>query len=118
MLLEDVWLRYHRRGPWVLRAAQARIEPGEVAVVLGRNGVGKSSLLQLAAGVLRPGRGRVVDRPRHIGWVPERFPPPTSPSPSRPTSPRWAGSPGCPGPGRRGRPTGGPSGWAWPGSGA
>ncbi|MEU4713912.1 ATP-binding cassette domain-containing protein [Micromonospora purpureochromogenes] len=74
MLLEDVWLRYHRRGPWVLRAAQARIEPGEVAVVLGRNGVGKSTLLQLAAGVLRPGRGRVVDRPRHVGWVPERFP--------------------------------------------
>ncbi|MEU5942520.1 ATP-binding cassette domain-containing protein [Micromonospora sp. NPDC047548] len=74
MRLEDVWLRYHRRGPWVLRAVRARIEPGELAVVLGRNGVGKSTLLQLAAGVLRPGQGRVVDRPRQVGWVPERFP--------------------------------------------
>ncbi|MEU0549405.1 ATP-binding cassette domain-containing protein, partial [Micromonospora sp. NPDC005979] len=52
----------------------AQIGPGEVAVVLGRNGVGKSTLLQVAAGVLRPGRGRVVDRPDRVGWVPERFP--------------------------------------------
>lgn len=74
MRLEDVWLRYRRRGPWVLRATDARVGPGEVVVVLGRNGVGKSTLLQVAAGVLRPSRGRVTDRPRHVGWVPERFP--------------------------------------------
>ncbi|WP_262283029.1 ATP-binding cassette domain-containing protein [Micromonospora sp. MA102] len=74
MRLEGVWLRYHRRGPWVLRQTDVAIGPGEVAVVLGRNGVGKSTLLQLAAGVLRPTRGRVVDRPPAVGWVPERFP--------------------------------------------
>ncbi|MFI2661427.1 ABC transporter ATP-binding protein [Micromonospora carbonacea] len=74
MRWEDVWLRYHRRGPWVLRQVDLRLGAGEAAVVLGRNGVGKSTLLQLAAGVLRPARGRVVDRPRHVGWVPERFP--------------------------------------------
>ncbi|MEU7751478.1 ATP-binding cassette domain-containing protein [Micromonospora sp. NPDC049171] len=74
MRLENVWLRYHRRGPWVLRGVDVRIGPGEVAVVLGRNGVGKSTLLQVAAGVLRPGRGRVTDRPARVGWVPERFP--------------------------------------------
>ncbi|WP_433127367.1 ABC transporter ATP-binding protein [Micromonospora sp. CA-240977] len=74
MRLENVWLRYHRRGPWVLRDVDARLDPGEVAVVLGRNGVGKSTLLQVAAGVLRPGRGRVTDRPARVGWVPERFP--------------------------------------------
>jgi ABC-2 type transport system ATP-binding protein len=74
MRLEDVWFRYHRRGPWVLRDVRVRIGPGEVAVVLGRNGVGKSTLLQAAAGVLRPSRGRVTDRPARVGWVPERFP--------------------------------------------
>ncbi|MGI5523977.1 ABC transporter ATP-binding protein [Micromonospora sp. CA-259024] len=74
MRLENVWLRYHRRGPWVLRGVDVRIGPGEVAVVLGRNGVGKSTLLQAAAGVLRPGRGRVTGRPARVGWVPERFP--------------------------------------------
>ncbi|SCL14000.1 ATP-binding cassette domain-containing protein [Micromonospora inyonensis] len=74
MRLENVSVRYHRRGPWVLRQADAEVGPGEVAVVLGRNGAGKSTLLQVTAGVLRPTRGRVVDRPRHVGWVPERFP--------------------------------------------
>ncbi|TDC29842.1 ATP-binding cassette domain-containing protein, partial [Micromonospora sp. 15K316] len=48
--------------------------PGEAAVVQGRNGVGKSTLLQVAAGVLRPTRGRVVERPAAVSWVPERFP--------------------------------------------
>ncbi|SCE96258.1 ABC transporter [Micromonospora matsumotoense] len=74
MRLENVRLRYGRGGPWVLRGVTARLDPGEVAVALGRNGAGKSTLLQLCAGVLRPVRGRVVDRPRHVGWVPERFP--------------------------------------------
>ncbi|MEU8328007.1 ATP-binding cassette domain-containing protein [Micromonospora sp. NPDC048839] len=74
MRLENVWLRYHRRGPWVLHDVDVRIGPGEVAVVLGRNGAGKSTLLQVAAGVLRPDRGRVTDRPARVGWVPERFP--------------------------------------------
>ncbi|MDG4806292.1 ATP-binding cassette domain-containing protein [Micromonospora sp. WMMD1120] len=74
MRLENVWLRYHRRGPWVLRGIDARLGPGEVAIVLGRNGAGKSTLLQVATGVLRPGRGRVTGRPGRVGWVPERFP--------------------------------------------
>ncbi|RKN13356.1 ATP-binding cassette domain-containing protein [Micromonospora musae] len=74
MRLENVWLRYHRRGPWVLRDAAIGIAPGEAAIVQGRNGAGKSTLLQLAAGVLRPTRGRVVERPTVVGWVPERFP--------------------------------------------
>lgn len=72
--LDEVWLRYGRRGGWVLRGVTATLAPGEVAVVLGRNGVGKSTLLQVVAGVLRPSRGRVRERPPVVGWVPERFP--------------------------------------------
>ncbi|WP_329107113.1 ABC transporter ATP-binding protein [Micromonospora sp. NBC_01699] len=74
MRLLEVWLRYRRRTPWVLRSVELDLAPGEVAVVLGRNGAGKSTLLQLTAGVLRPTRGVVRDRPRVVGWVPERFP--------------------------------------------
>lgn len=48
--------------------------PGQVAVVLGRNGVGKTTLLSAAAGLLPADRGRILDRPHRIGWVPERFP--------------------------------------------
>ncbi|WP_249714085.1 ATP-binding cassette domain-containing protein [Rhizomonospora bruguierae] len=72
--LDDVWLRYGRGGGWVLRGVTAALAPGEVAVVLGLNGVGKSTLLQVVAGVLRPSRGAVRERPAVVGWVPERFP--------------------------------------------
>ncbi|AVT39113.1 ATP-binding cassette domain-containing protein [Plantactinospora sp. BB1] len=74
MRLDQVWLRYGARAPWVLRAVEVEIDPGQSAVVLGRNGVGKSTLLQLAVGVLDPTRGVVRDRPGIVGWVPERFP--------------------------------------------
>ncbi|MEO3927542.1 ATP-binding cassette domain-containing protein [Micromonosporaceae bacterium B7E4] len=74
MRLDQVWLRYGVRTPWVLRAVEVEIGPGQSAVVLGRNGVGKSTLLQVAVGVLDPTRGVVRDRPSTVGWVPERFP--------------------------------------------
>lgn len=58
----------------MLREVTAHLSPGEVAVVLGRNGAGKSTLLSAAAGVMPVTRGRVSDRPKVVGWVPERFP--------------------------------------------
>jgi ABC-2 type transport system ATP-binding protein len=71
---DQIWFRYARRAPWTLSAVDAAVQPGQTVVVLGRNGAGKSTLLQLAAGVLEPTRGSIQDRPRIIGWVPERFP--------------------------------------------
>jgi ABC-type multidrug transport system ATPase subunit len=71
---DQTWFRYARRAPWTLQAVDLTVNPGDTVVILGRNGAGKSTLLQLAAGVLRPVRGAVRDRPRIIGWVPERFP--------------------------------------------
>jgi ABC-2 type transport system ATP-binding protein len=50
------------------------LDAGEVATVSGHNGAGKSTLLKTAAGLLRPGRGAVRDRPARVGYVPERFP--------------------------------------------
>jgi ABC-type multidrug transport system ATPase subunit len=74
VLLTGVGFRYHRRGPWVLDDVTAEVGPGSVVVLEGRNGVGKSTLLQLIVGVLRPSRGGITDRPSRIAWVPERFP--------------------------------------------
>ena len=48
-------------GP-VLRGISLRIERGEVVVILGPNGMGKSTLLGVMAGVLSPQRGTVIDR--------------------------------------------------------
>jgi ABC-2 type transport system ATP-binding protein len=60
MRFEQVYLGYARRSAWVLTDVTVRLEAGRMAVVLGRNGVGKTTLLSAAAGLLRaerPGTG-------------------------------------------------------------
>jgi len=44
----------------VLSDVSVAIEPGEIAVLIGRSGSGKSTLLNLIAGIDRPTSGRVV----------------------------------------------------------
>ncbi len=56
--LHDVTQHYGVRP--VLRGITLRIERGEVVVILGPNGMGKSTLLGVMAGVLCPQRGSVV----------------------------------------------------------
>jgi ABC-type multidrug transport system ATPase subunit len=75
MRVEDVWLRYDRRAPWVLREVTLSLSGGETAVLLGRNGAGKSTLLRAIVGTLAPARGQINGRPPAVAWVPERFPP-------------------------------------------
>ena len=43
----------------VLTAATLRAEPGQVRVIFGRNGIGKSTLLRIAAGCIEPDSGVV-----------------------------------------------------------
>lgn len=43
----------------ILSSASLRAEPGEVRVVLGRNGIGKSTLMRIAVGLRQPDAGIV-----------------------------------------------------------
>ena len=53
-----------RRGGRILfEALDLVLNPGEAALVTGRNGAGKSSLLRIAAGLLRPAAGEVEASP-------------------------------------------------------
>jgi ABC-type multidrug transport system ATPase subunit len=56
--LQDITQHYGVRP--VLRGISLRIERGEVVVVLGPNGMGKSTLLGVMAGVLSPQKGSVL----------------------------------------------------------
>jgi ABC-type multidrug transport system ATPase subunit len=70
--LHDVTQHYGVRP--VLRNVNFRVERGEIVVVLGPNGMGKSTLLGVMAGVLSPQRGEVViDKLRRRGSVEEEL---------------------------------------------
>lgn len=56
---KDVCFSYRRNVP-VLSHLSLQIEPGTVCGLLGRNGVGKSTMLYLTAGLLRPRAGQVL----------------------------------------------------------
>ena len=59
LLAEDVWFRYGRRQPWVVRGATLKLTPGEVVGLHGPSGSGKSTLGRVVAGLATPTRGRV-----------------------------------------------------------
>ena len=58
--LEDITQHYGVKP--VLRGISLRIERGELVVILGPNGMGKSTLLGVMAGVLSPQHGNGMDR--------------------------------------------------------
>lgn len=49
----------------VLRAAGLRVRPGRITALLGRNGVGKSTLFRIVVGRVRADYGRVLFRGRY-----------------------------------------------------
>lgn len=57
--VKNLWFTYSG-GKEVLREINCRVCAGECVAVLGENGAGKSTLLKNMAGLLRPGRGRVL----------------------------------------------------------
>ena len=57
--LKEVWFRYDRDLPDVLRGASLDVAPGSILAIMGSNGAGKSTLLRVACGISKPYRGTV-----------------------------------------------------------
>jgi phospholipid/cholesterol/gamma-HCH transport system ATP-binding protein len=57
VVFDDVCIRFE--GPPVLENVSFRVAPGETRILLGPAGVGKSVLLKLANGLIRPDCGRI-----------------------------------------------------------
>lgn len=68
--LQDVGVRYKRSGNVfrkrsyfdVLKSVRLDIYPGETLGIIGKNGAGKSTLLRLISGVIKPDKGRIINR--------------------------------------------------------
>jgi len=57
---------------WQFRDLDLDLRAGEITVILGPNGRGKSTLLRVLAGLLKPSAGSVTLNPR-TGFVPQEF---------------------------------------------
>ena len=72
--LEDLRFRYSDDAPWLFDGTSLRIERGEKMAVVGLNGTGKTTLLKILAGILKPAVGRY--RPGHnvsMGYLSQDF---------------------------------------------
>ena len=56
---KELWFRYEKNAPDILRSMDFQLKKGEIFALLGGNGAGKSTFLKLAAGLLRPQRGKL-----------------------------------------------------------
>lgn len=56
---EELWFRYDKDGPDVVRGLSLTLQRGEFLALLGGNGAGKSTSLNLFSGLLKPYRGQV-----------------------------------------------------------
>lgn len=55
----NVWFRYEKNGQDILKDFSIDIKEGEFLAIIGANGQGKSTFLQLAAGISKAYRGKV-----------------------------------------------------------
>jgi len=58
-IVEDVWFRYEKNLPDVIKDLSFKAHYGEIAAILGGNGTGKTTTLSLIAGLYTPYRGKI-----------------------------------------------------------
>jgi energy-coupling factor transport system ATP-binding protein len=66
VLLDEVWFKYERDLPDVLRGLSLKAHKGEFLAVLGGNGTGKTTAISLISGINKPYRGQVVLEGREL----------------------------------------------------
>ena len=56
--LKELWFRYEKDGPDILRSVSAEVPKGSIYAIVGGNGAGKSTTLKAICGICRPYRGK------------------------------------------------------------
>jgi iron complex transport system ATP-binding protein len=68
--VEGAWFRY--RDTWVLQDVTFQVHPGEILGILGPNASGKTTLVRVLDGNMKPQRGRVLLRGEDIRGLSRR----------------------------------------------
>lgn len=73
LTLERVTFTYEGSARPAARSIELTLRRGEIVAIVGKSGGGKSTILRLAGGLLRPQSGRVTRSVRHggIGYIPQ-----------------------------------------------
>ncbi len=69
--LREVWFRYEKESPDVLKGVTLDAYPGELLCILGGNGTGKSTMLCVLSGVRKPYRGKRKTQTQAVAALPQ-----------------------------------------------
>lgn len=70
--LKEVWFKYQRELPDVVKDLSLKIFPGEMYCIVGGNGTGKTTTLSIIAGLRKPYRGKVFLKGRPLSEYGDR----------------------------------------------
>jgi len=79
--LNDVWFSYRNNSTYALRELTLQVEPGCWAALVGPTGTGKSTLLKVIRGLLKPQKGSIAifgapsndGVQKKIGYIPQQL---------------------------------------------
>lgn len=57
--LKELWFRYEKNSPDILRGVSAEVPEGSLYAIVGGNGAGKSTTLKAICGICKPYRGKI-----------------------------------------------------------
>ena len=81
--INNLTFKYHKKAPLVLDDVSFTLNDGEIGIVLGKNGVGKSTLFKLIVGLIKPVSGEILindinvnklkikERAKMIAYIPQ-----------------------------------------------
>lgn len=68
---DNVWFRYEKNSPDVLKDLSFEVKKGEFVAVLGGNGAGKSTLLSIIGSINKPYKGKMKFNSKNIAMLPQ-----------------------------------------------
>lgn len=70
---EDLWFRYEKSLPDVIKGLGAKIYRGEIYAILGGNGTGKTTFLSLISGLNAPYRGKIKINGKNLADIKNKY---------------------------------------------